>query len=76
MKHGMKLQDNPFQSIKNKTKTIEMRLFDEKRSLIRENDLIEFTNCVTKEKITTKVIKLYKYSNFEELYKNRIRVRG
>ena len=31
MKHYMKLQDDPFKKIKNKTKTIEMRLNDEKK---------------------------------------------
>ena len=74
MKHEMKLQNNPFQSIKNKTKTIEMRLFDEKRQLIKTNDLIEFTNQITSEKITTRVINLYKYSSFAELYQNHNKV--
>ena len=40
----MKLQDDPFKKIKNKTKTIEMRLNDEKRKKIKQDDLIEFTN--------------------------------
>ena len=74
MKHEMKLHNGPFTCIKNKTKTIEMRLFDEKRSLIKENDLIEFTNRVTDETITTKVIKLHKYPSFEELYKHHDKV--
>lgn len=47
----------------------EMRLNDEKRSLIKEGDIIEFENRITKEKLKTKVIKLYKFDNFEELYK-------
>ena len=34
MIHKMNLWDESFQKIKNKTKTIEMRLCDEKRSLI------------------------------------------
>ena len=41
-----------------------------KRSLIKEGDIIEFENRITKEKLKTKVIKLYKFDNFEELYKN------
>ena len=45
----MKLQDDPFTKIKNKTKTIEMRLNDEKRKKIKQNDLIEFTNIKSKE---------------------------
>ncbi len=74
MKHEMKLHDGPFQCIKNKTKTIELRLLDEKRSLIKENDTIEFTNRTTEEKITVRVIKLHKYPNFEELYKHHDKV--
>ena len=70
MKHEMKLHDSPFKCIQNKTKTIELRLLDEKRSLINENDLIEFTNRTTEEKITVRVIRLHKYPNFEELYKH------
>ena len=31
MLHKMKLNDNPFERIKNGTKTVEFRLFDEKR---------------------------------------------
>ena len=74
MKHEMKLHDGPFTSIKNKTKTIELRLLDEKRSLINIGDTIEFTNRVTEEKVTAKVLNLHKYPNFEELYKNHDKV--
>ena len=49
MKHKMNLWDESFQKIKNKTKTIEMRLCDEKRSLIVVGDIIEFTNTKTDE---------------------------
>ena len=47
-----------------------MRLYDEKRKLIKENDIIEFTNRTTNEKIRTKVLKLYLYPSFDELYKD------
>lgn len=70
MKHQMKLNNEPFESIKNGTKTIEMRLYDEKRSLIKENDTIEFTNRETNEILNVVVIKLHKYKNFSELYKH------
>lgn len=66
--HKMKLNEVPFNCIKNKTKTIEMRLYDEKRQLLKENDYIEFTNITTQEKILTKIISLNVYSNFQELY--------
>lgn len=68
--HEMRLNNGPFELIKNGTKTIEIRLNDEKRSLIKEGDIIEFENRITKEKLKTKVIKLYKFDNFEELYKH------
>ncbi len=51
-------------------KTIEMRLNDEKRSLIKIGDFIEFENKDTHEKLTCEVINIYKYSSFEELYKH------
>lgn len=51
-------------------KTIEMRLNDEKRSLIHIGDFIEFENKDTHEKLTCEVINIYKYSSFEELYKH------
>ena len=34
MKHEMKLNNGPFEQIKNGTKTIELRLYDEKRKLL------------------------------------------
>lgn len=68
--HELHLNEEPFNSIKNGTKTIEMRLFDEKRQKIKIGDIIEFTNRLTMEKIKVKVINLHKFSSFEELYKN------
>lgn len=70
MIHNMKLQDEPFIKIKNGLKTVEMRLNDEKRQKINIDDDIEFTNIKTSEKLICKVLNLYKYKNFEELYKN------
>ena len=70
MIHQMNLWDDSFQAIKEGWKTIEMRLNDEKRSLIKINDKIEFTNTKTNETILCKVINIFCYSNFEELYKN------
>ena len=45
---SMKLQPGPFEAIKNGTKTIEMRLWDEKRKHITVGDTIEFVNDVRK----------------------------
>lgn len=68
MKHIMNLQDAPFLAIKNGTKTIEMRLYDEKRKKINIGDIIEFNNDNTEELLETKVIGLHKFKKFEDLY--------
>lgn len=68
--HYMKLRNNPFNLIKLGHKTIEMRLNDEKRSIIKNKDIIIFTNISTNEMLKTEVICLYKYKNFKELYLN------
>ena len=70
MIHELRLHNEPFEKIKNGTKTIEMRLYGEKRKLIKENHIIEFTNRTTNEKIRTKVLKLHLYPSFNELYKD------
>ena len=70
MKHEMRVHDDPFNKIKQGTKKIEIRLNDEKRKSINIGDTIEFTNRKTSEKMLVKVNGLFKYSNFEELYKN------
>lgn len=74
MKHKMNLWDESFQKIKNKTKTIEMRLCDAKRSLIVVGDIIEFTNTKTDEILECVVTNLYKYESFNELYKHHNKI--
>ena len=69
MKHEMKLNNGPFENIKNGTKTIELRLNDEKRQLLKIKDLIEFTNRETSEQMLVKIKNIYHYPSFEELYK-------
>lgn len=66
----MRLHNGPFEKIKSGTKTIEMRLNDEKRQLIKVGDLIKFVNRVTEEELTTLVKGLYYYESFDELYKH------
>ena len=70
MKHEMKLNNGPFKNIKNGTKTIELRLNDEKRQLLKTKDLIEFTNRETLEQMLVEIENLYHYPSFEELYKH------
>ena len=68
MKHEMKLNTEPFMNFKFGTKRIEMRLNDEKRQLVKIGDTIEFTNRDTGEKLEARVVKLYHFTSFEELY--------
>lgn len=68
--HEMKLNNGPFENIKNGTKNIELRLYDEKRSLLKIGDIIEFTDRDTQEVLKTKIIGLYHYPSFDDLYKD------
>ena len=67
--HEMKLHSSPFEMIKSGKKTIELRLYDEKRQLIKEGDNITFTNTSNGEKMSVTVKKLHRFDSFEELYK-------
>jgi len=68
MIHTLRLDNKYFNLIKKGTKTIEMRLYDEKRRLINKNDKIEFINRETGEKLITQVVNLHIYNSFEKLY--------
>jgi len=71
MQHEMHLYKEPFDMIKNGSKTIELRLYDDKRKLIRVNDTIVFTSTENPDKkITAKVTALHVFDSFETLYKN------
>ena len=70
MNHQMKLQSQPFTQIAEGTKTIEIRLNDEKRQQIKVGDTITFTNTATGELANTEVVELLKYNTFEELFSN------
>lgn len=68
MTHNMKLKEGPFEAIKAGTKTVEMRLYDDKRRKIQIGDVIEFTNNTSGEKISVEVLALHIYPSFENLY--------
>ena len=68
MIHNMKLNNNPYNSIFHGNKDIEMRLYDEKRKLIKVGDIITFTNIDTLDSFDVEVIALHKHKNFKELY--------
>ena len=69
IRHPMKLHHAPFEKIKSGEKTIELRLFDEKRQKINPGDKIVFTNNATGETLTKTVLKLHRFDSFEDLYK-------
>ena len=68
MIHKMNLQNTPFCKIKEGSKDIEMRLYDEKRRSIKPGDIIEFTNIVTDEKVTAEVYALHIFESFKDMY--------
>ena len=70
MLHKMKLNKSPFERIKNGTKTIEFRLFDEKRQKIKVGDQIEFSKLPDlQEKLLVDVIELYREDTFQNLFR-------
>lgn len=69
-KHIMGLNPEAIELIKNGTKTIEMRLYDERRQEILKDDYISFVSTEDDNNIiNTKVKELYRYNSFDELYK-------
>ena len=67
----LRLNKKPFDSIKKGEKTVEMRLYDEKRQQINIGDYIIFKlRDNEEEQIKTVVQDVDVYLNFEELYKN------
>lgn len=66
--HNMKLDPEPFEMIKSGQKTIELRLFDEKRRKIKAGDEITFTNNATGEQLRAAVVKMHRFPDFEALY--------
>lgn len=69
MIHQMKLKRQPVDLIKSGKKSIELRLYDEKRKQIQIGDLIEFT-CLDSaaETLLVRVVALYRFDSFAELY--------
>ena len=70
MIHKMKLNESPFERIKNGTKTIEFRLYDEKRKKVKIGNKIEFSKLPDlQEKILVDVLDIYRDKTFENLFK-------
>lgn len=70
MTHYMNLAPEPFEQIRSGVKTIELRLYDEKRQAVSAGDTIIFTNLADNHQISSKVLKLYIFDSFKELFNN------
>ena len=70
MEHTMNLNAHPFEMMRSGKKTIELRLYDEKRRKISVGDTIRFTNLDDPEQyLITTVVSINVFKSFEELYK-------
>ena len=69
MTHFMSLRPSPFSKIASGEKTFELRLYDEKRQLIKVGDFIEFT-CTDNDtrQLTVRVKALHRFCDFAQLY--------
>ena len=69
MTHHMKLHAGPFSMIQSGRKTIELRLYDEKRRQIQVGDIIVFTHSDDASQTCTVEVKaLHIYPDFAALY--------
>ena len=68
--HYMNLNPEPFALIKAGIKTIELRLWDEKRQGIQIGDTIVFQHTETGELLSATVLALHKFRNFSQLYQS------
>lgn len=70
MTHYMNLNPGPFTMIASGKKTVELRLYDEKRKLIQPGDLIVFSNTQAREAtLIVEVKRLHIFPSFDTLYK-------
>lgn len=66
--HEMNLNPAPFEMIKDGRKTIELRLYDERRRQIDVGDEIIFTHTESGERLRVRVLGLHIFASFRELY--------
>lgn len=64
--HAMRLRREPFELIRDGRKTVELRLYDEKRQQIAVGDTIVF-RC-EEDALTVQVLALHRFPDFAELY--------
>ena len=70
MTHYMNLASEPFEQISSGAKTIELRLYDEKRQAVSAGDTIIFANLADNHQVTAKVLRVHIFDSFAELYNN------
>ncbi len=68
MIYEMNLCSEPYQMIKSGQKTVEMRLFDERRKGLQKGDHIIFHCPDYQEDLKVEVMEIKTYRDFEELY--------
>lgn len=68
MLHEMLLSAGPFAKIKSGQKTIELRLYDDKRQIITEGDQICFYRLDDEKQLMTEVIQCHIFDDFAQLY--------
>ncbi len=69
MTHTLNLNPQPFAMMADGRKTIELRLYDEKRRKIRVGDTLVFVHAEDATKtLTAKVTALHRFSDFAALY--------
>lgn len=64
----MKLRHSPWERIASRRKTVELRLYDEKRQTIGIGDTIVFTDTQTGARLRARVLALHRFSDFSALY--------
>ncbi|MBO0992895.1 ASCH domain-containing protein [Bacillus sp. SD088] len=71
MEHKMGLYETPFNSMKSGRKTVEVRLYDDKRRKLNIGDTIKFTKLPdSHETLGVEVVKLRQYPTFKEMYES------
>lgn len=66
--HKMNLENESFLKVAEGTKSVELRLNDEKRRRVHAGDLIAFTDRLTGRKAVVKVTAMHIFDSFDKLY--------
>lgn len=70
MEYTMRLTAAPFEKLRNGSKVIELRLYDEKRKRIKIGDTILFVSLKDpSDTLLTRVVDIYTFASFEDLYR-------